>query len=374
MTEQEKIQTSEINTRAMNLQMITVSILFLMGLWGCLAIYNATVFSDAPFLYAGRQLLWLFIGLAVMWLTSQVPFSFYDKFKWYLVGITYSLLILVLILGIRVNGMRGWFDLGFGYFQPSEFSKPFFIISLCAVAKISKSHLKLFINLAGLTVLWSIPLILQPDFGTLLIYLAGFITVYLIAGGKVLYLLPAFLSAIPAAIVVYHQKQYVAARVAGYLDPEKHASGAGWHILQFQYTMARGGFSGQSWGKSLWANAYLPLSYSDSSFASLVEAIGFAGTLPVIIGFCALSYAGYRLALNTKGDMKKLFICAMPMMISIQALVHMSVNVTMLPATGITLPIFSYGGSSLMSIMLSFGIILSAARKPESEPGKINTD
>lgn len=355
--------TTEVNPRAMNLQMITVSILFLMGLWGCLAIYNATVFSDAPFLYAGKQLLWLFIGLLVMWVTSRVPFSIYNKYKWYLIGWAFFLLVLVLVIGIRVNGMKGWFDLGIGYFQPSEFSKPFFILSLCAVANISKTQLKLFFNLAGVTLLWSVPLVLQPDFGTLMVYLAGFITVYLLAGGKVIYLLPAFLASIPAAIIVYRQKPYVAARFAGYLNPEQHASGAGWHILQFQYTMARGGFSGQSWGKSLWANTYLPLSYSDSAFASLVEAIGFAGTIPVILGFCALAYAGYRLALHAEGDLKKLFICGMPILISVQALVHMSVNVTMLPATGITLPIFSYGGSSLMSIMLSFGIILSATRK-----------
>lgn len=361
MEKQEK--NTEVPPRAMNLRMITVSILFLMGLWGCLAIYNATVFSDAPFLYAGKQLLWLFIGLIVLWVTTMVPFAIYQKYQWYLIGFAFFLLVLVLIIGIRVNGMRGWFDLGFGYFQPSEFSKPFFILSLCAVAKISKTQVKLFFYLAAVTLIWSIPLVLQPDFGTLLIYLSGFLAVYLLAGGKIIYLLPAFLASIPAAIVVYRQKPYVAARIAGFLDPEKTASGAGWHILQFQYTMARGGFSGQSWGKSLWANAYLPLSYSDSAFASLVEAIGFVGTIPVLIGFCALAYAGYRLSLQVKDDFKKILICSMPILISVQALVHMSVNVTMFPATGITLPIFSYGGSSLLSIMLSFGIILSAAKK-----------
>lgn len=353
----------EAPARAMNLQMITVCILFLMGLWGCLAIYNATVFSDAPFLYAGKQLLWLFLGLIIMWITSKIPFLLYKKYIWSLAAFAYLLLLLVLIFGIRVNGMKGWFDLGIGYLQPSELAKPFFILSLCAVAKIAKSQVKLFLYMAGVAILWCIPLALQPDFGTLLIYLAGFLTVYILSGGKIIYLLPSFLAVIPFAMYIYHHKPYIAARFAGFLDPEKAASGAGWHILQFQYTMARGGFSGQSWGKSLWANAYLPLSYSDSSFASLVEAIGFAGTVPVILGFCALTYTGYRLSLQADEDLKKIFICAMPIVITIQALVHMSVNVTMMPATGITLPIFSYGGSSMISIMLSFGIILSAIRK-----------
>jgi cell division protein FtsW len=353
---------SEISSRAMNLQMITVSILFLMGLWGCLAIYNATVFSDAPFLYAGKQLLWLFLGLIIMWITSKVPFSVYKQHLWSLAAFAYFLLLLVLMCGTRVNGMKGWFDLGFGYLQPSEIAKPLFILTLCAIATLATTHLKLFLYLAGVTILWCIPLALQPDFGTLIIYIAGFLTVYILAGGKIIYLFPSFLAMIPFAVYIYQHKPYVAARIAGFLDPEKTASGAGWHILQFQYTLARGGFSGQSWGHSLWANAYLPLSYSDSSFASMVEAIGLAGTIPVIVGFSALAYAGYRLSLKAQGNFKKLFICAMPILITIQALVHMSVNVTMLPATGITLPIFSYGGSSLISIMLSFGVILSAAK------------
>lgn len=356
----------EIPARAMDLQMITVSILFLMGLWGCLAIYNATVFSDSPFLYAGKQLIWLFLGMLILWGTSKIPFSLYKAYLPALAIAAYLLLILVLICGVKVNGMKGWFDLGFGYLQPSELAKPIFVLSLCAVAKYAKTHFKLIIFLSGVTILWCIPIALQPDFGTLSVYLAGFLIVYILAGGKILYLMPAFLAMIPTAMIIYQRKPYIAARIAGFLDPEKTASGAGWHILQFQYTLAQGGFSGQSWGKSLWANAYLPLSYSDSSFASLVEAIGFAGTVPVILGFCALAYAGYRLSLQSEGTYRKIFICAMPILITIQALVHMSVNVTMFPATGITLPIFSYGGSSLISIMLSFGIILSAVKKEKT--------
>ena len=246
---------TEIPSRAMNLRMITVSILFLMGLWGCLAIYNATVFSDAPFLYAGKQLLWLFIGLIIIWITSKIPFALYKHYLPALAAFAYLLLLLVLICGIRINGMKGWFDLGFGYLQPSELAKPVLILTLCAVATSAKTHLKLFFYLAGVTILWCIPLAMQPDFGTLLVYLAGFLTVYILAGGKILYLFPSFLALIPAAMIIYRQKPYVAARIAGFLNPEKAASGAGWHILQFQYTLARGGFSGQSWGKSLWANS-----------------------------------------------------------------------------------------------------------------------
>jgi len=105
------------------------------------------------------------------------------------------------------------------------------------------------------------------------------------------------------------------------------------------------------------------LSYSDSAFASLTEAIGFIGVLPIIFGFLAFAYVGYRLAERTEPGFRRLFISSMTAMITFQAFVHISVNVGLMPPTGITLPMFSYGGSSLISTMLGAGMILSAARK-----------
>jgi len=364
----EKLKTNHIDepkagSRALTLNMLTVAVLFLMGLWGCLAIYNATAFIYSPFQYAGRQLVWLILGIAVLWATSKVPFEKYEKHIWVMGGIAYISLILVLLTGSKINGMRGWFNLGFCLIQPSELSKPVFILTLSYFIRKELPPFKLFLSLGSVTLLWCIPLALQPDFGTMLVYICGFLAVYFLAGGKILYLVPTLIAAIPCGMYIYKTKPYIVARIAGYLNPSADPAGAGWHILQFQYTLARGGFSGQSWGKSMWSNAYLPLSYSDSSFASLVEAIGFIGTIPVILGFCALAYAGYRL--STKVDIKsrKIFIFSMAVLITSQALIHMSVNVGLLPPTGMTLPMFSYGGSSLMSIMLSFGIILSAAKK-----------
>ncbi len=352
--------SERVSSRALTLPMLTVAILFLMGLWGCLAIYNATAFNHSPFQFAGRQLIWLILGLLLLWVTSKIAFEKYEKYLWIISGITYISLILVLFTGTRINGMRGWFDIGFCMIQPSELAKPIYILTLCYFLKKKLPPFKLFLYLGSVTILWCIPLALQPDFGTMLVYICGFIAVYILAGGRILYLFPAFIATIPLAVFIYRTKPYIAARISGFINPSADPSGAGWHILQFQYTLARGGFSGQSWGKSMWSNAYLPLSYSDSSFASLVEAIGFAGTIPLVFGFSAIAYAGYRLSMKVEQPNRKTFIYAMAVLITSQALIHMSVNVGLLPPTGITLPMFSYGGSSLMSIMLSFGIILSA--------------
>ncbi|MBN1864149.1 MAG: FtsW/RodA/SpoVE family cell cycle protein [Victivallales bacterium] len=347
---------------AFKLQIMAASVLLVMALWGCLAIYNATVLSDEPFLFPGKQMLWLAISLAVMLAAANTPFDKIIENLRVLAAISLASLVSVLLLGVRINAMRGWFDLGICHIQPSEISKPIFVLTLCFVANSAKNNLSMLIRTSAVTLLWCLPLSLQPDFGTMAVYLAAFLSVYFCAGGRMLVLAPAFAAIPPAIILLCQHKPYVAARIAGFISPESLSAGPGWHILQFQYTMARGGISGQSWGRALWANAYLPLAYSDSTFASIVEAVGFLGALPVIVGFCALVFFSYKLAVKTPAPLPALFIATMPVTIAIQALLHMSVNVTMLPVTGITLPVISYGGSSLLATFLSFGIMISASK------------
>ncbi|OGV37226.1 MAG: hypothetical protein A2X48_12645 [Lentisphaerae bacterium GWF2_49_21] len=347
------------------------AVLLLLGLWGCLAIYNATVYSNAPFHFALRQFIWLIIGFACMFCASKIPFSQYMKHAPWLAAAFFIPLVLVLFLGVRINGMRGWYAFGSVFIQPSEMAKPFYILVLCWISSLSAGSLKKFMLLMMMALVWLLPVAAQPDFGTVIIYVFGMLAVYLISGGSYLMLVFPFLAAIPASIWVILEKPYVLMRLKGFIDPMADPTGSGWHIMQFHYTLARGGFFGVNWGNCLWANSYLPLSYSDSAFASLTEAIGFIGVLPVIFGFSLFAYVGYRLAERADSDFRRLFICSMTAMITFQAFVHISVNVGLMPPTGITLPMFSYGGSSLVSTMLGAGIILSAAKKePENGHGR----
>jgi len=354
------------STFSFRFKIITIMLVFLMGIWGCLGIYNATVFSGAPFYFAGKQLLWLFIGMITLFVAAKIPFKNYKTFVILLSCIAYAMLLFLFVAGVRINGMYGWFDLHYFYIQPSEIAKPFFLLSLCVVSnfkheKFYRDTLKFF-SLLSLTVLWCLPIVMEPDFGTVLVYLAGFTIVYFISNGKMRFLVLFLFLLTLFSIYVIYSKPYVILRIKGFLYPENNSLGAGWHTLQLQYTMARGGLAGQQWGHSLWANSYLPLPFSDSAFASLVEAIGFLGALPVIASFCILSYAGYKLASGLDDGINKNFVYSIIFLIVFQALLHISVNVTMLPATGITLPLFSYGGSSMLATMLCIGMMLSASQ------------
>jgi cell division protein FtsW (lipid II flippase) len=194
----------------------------------------------------------------------------------------------------------------------------------------------------------------------------GFLIVFMISGERLLFLFPGIIAGLAGAVWIFFQKPYVWRRFLAFLDPSIDPRGSGWHILQFKYALARGGFSGRDWGGAVWSNAYLPFSYSDSTFASLTESVGFVGALPVIIGYCVLAYLCYRLSLSTREKSRRVFVFSVGMLVAAQALLHMSVNVGLFPPTGVTLPLFSYGGSSLISTMLGFGMVLSAAASDDS--------
>ncbi|MFA7229704.1 MAG: FtsW/RodA/SpoVE family cell cycle protein [Victivallaceae bacterium] len=357
-------------TMAMTMQIL----LFVLGLWGCMAIYNSQTLGPSPLYFVGKQLLWLVSGMAILFIVQRIPFSIFRENADLLCLLAYIPLLAVLVFGTRVNGMKGWFSLGFANInlQPSEFSKPFFILSLCHFGFKYKPGMKRFLTMGLVTLIWVLPIMLQPDFGTAMIYVAGFITVYWLTGGTIWHILLIPTVAIPGITWFLLNNSYALKRISGFLNPALDPLDSGWHIRQFQFTLARGGWMGTKLGKAIWANSYLPLAHSDSVFASMTESLGFIGTMPVILLIATITYIVYRLALLAKNSYRKVFIFGMGGLFAFQALVHISVNVTLIPPTGLTLPILSYGGSSLVATLFGFGILLSAASIHDQQPDNQN--
>jgi cell division protein FtsW len=353
---------------AIPLELFIQILLLLLGLWGCMAIYVSTSFSPAPFYFAGRQLLWLTIGLMIMFFSSRIPFDFYLDQAWRLAIIAYIPLIAVLFLGVEINGMRGWFAVGNSMIQPSEFGKVIYILLLCSIA-IKYQGVKCFGYMLLVALIWMLPIALQPDFGTVLVYAAGFLIVYCLIGGQLRYIIGLPFIALPFVIYFCRRNPYLIKRFSGFINPDSDPLGSGWHIRQFQFTMARGGLWGTGSEHAYWTNSYLPLSHSDSVFAGISESLGFVGAAPLLIIMLVLLFMVYIIAIKVNNDKsRKLFIMTTGLLFAFQFMLHVSVNVTMLPPTGVTLPILSYGGSSMLATMLAFGLLLSAA----SEREKIN--
>jgi cell division protein FtsW len=200
-----------------------------------------------------------------------------------------------------------------------------------------------------------------------LVYALTFLLVYWGFGGRLRHLLLAAAGALPVAALVCWRHPYVLRRFLAFLDPEAVGQSAGWHIIQFRRTLASGGLFGRAWEEGLWSAAYLPLGYSDSIFASTAEKIGFLGVLPLVVLILALVVYGHYHACRTGDRFRAVAIFGITSMLVGQAFVHLSVNLGLMPPTGITLPLVSYGGSSLISSAIAFGIVeamVHAGRDP----------
>ena len=337
--------------------------LSILGLGGCLAIYSARSFGENPFFFAFRQLLWLGSGVVFFLVLARIPFRLYEKYALWLAGLSFTALVLVLVFGTTINGMKGWFSVG-GVFliQPSELAKAPYLLLLSVLASNEKTSLRTrFLQLAGTGGAFCVIILLQPDFGTASLYFAGLALVLFVSGLRLrfLALLPA--AALPCAVLFLLNHEYAMGRIAGYLNPDAHLYGAGWHIKQFQYTLAHGGMFGSEWGGALWSNAYLPLSHSDSAFAAIVESGGSAGGLLILGGFLAMVWLFRAMALSCGNRTARILIFSAGALCAVQALLHIGVNTALLPPTGLPLPIFSYGGSSLFGTMAAFGMACSAS-------------
>lgn len=348
-----------------------------IGLFGCLTIYSATFHTAQSYRFVARQAVWLGIGLAVMALCTRIPLQRLERWVLPLSGAALTMLYLVLLFGIRHHGMRGWFRLplpGDRIFdcillQPSELAKPIFVLFLARLADWrdpqEEFSWRSFAAIGGACGPWFLALALQPDFGTLLIYLLTFAVIYWLQGGRLQHLAALAGPALAAAMMLSRRYPYLAARLQGFLAPEQAPETAGWHVLQFKATLARGGWFGQSMADAMWSRHYLPLGHSDSVFATVAETFGLAAALVLLAGIGAWVGFGVRQACGRESRFRSLVIAGLTLMLTIQALVHISVTVHLLPATGVTLPLISYGGSSLLSTLAAAGLLLAALRSPD---------
>lgn len=339
---------------------------FLIGGWGLLTIVSSQSHASEPFLLAGKQLMFLILGLAVMWGASKVPFRFYCRNAWILMLAAFGLLLLLPLFGVRVNGMCGWFRLGGFHFQPTEPAKGIYLLTLViAFSKLRSDNLR-FWGGALLTLVWLLPILLQPDFGTAAIYLAVFASLYFLSGGSWRNLLLLAAGGVGTAALFVWRHPYAWRRITGLFNPDLDPLGSGWHIRQFELAIARGGWFGAKLGGAVWSNAYLPLAYNDSAYATMAETLGWCGVLPVWICFtvliASLLLLAFRFGLAREA---RLYLLGAAALVGIQTLVHISVNLCLLPTTGLTLPLISYGGSSLFGCCLLLGIALSAANETE---------
>ncbi|MBQ9753291.1 MAG: FtsW/RodA/SpoVE family cell cycle protein [Lentisphaeria bacterium] len=344
-----------------SLRGIIIFSMILLSFFGLLTILSSQSETDSPYYLVMRQLISFGAALFLMFLCSALPFSFFRKKALLLSGISLLAVLILPLLGTRINGMCGWFRYGSFSLQPTEIAKAFFLLGLVVLLKRFNKESLCFGAGLSYTLLWIAAIVIQPDFGTSFIYFAVFLSLIFVSGLRWRWLLGTIIPAAGAAVCFIYTHPYALKRLKAFLEPA-----SSWHLQQLELASARGGWFGSKIGHALWSNAYLPLPYNDSAYATLTETIGFTGALLVLLLFVLLLAALSILALRRDLTQEsRLFAAGAAIIIGVQTLLHIGVNLSLLPPTGLTLPLISYGGSSLTGCGILLGIVLSAAKNKE---------
>lgn len=324
--------------------------------------------------FISKQLIFAIGGVAAMLVISLVDYHFWRKFAWIVYALTAGLLVFLLIVPPMVSGMdvKRWFVLGPINFQPSEIAK--FAIILLFSSLIAANY-KLMDKLGFVAFLlallggMALLVILEPHLSaTLLLLLIG--AVLLVVGGiakKYLVTGAVFGAAAVGIFMLSGAISYVSDRLQYWLDPWSDATGAGYQTIQSLLAIGSGGLLGRGIGQSRQKYLWVPEPHNDFIFSIVCEELGLIGAVIIVLLFCLLIWRGFKIAMHAPDKFGSLMAIGLTFQVGIQAMLNILVVTNTIPNTGISLPFFSYGGSSLLILLCEMGIILSISRQSNIE-------
>ncbi len=345
------------------------SVAFLV-LGGLLMIYSAASVSDYVYqqdsaYHLKQQIMWIGIGAVLMYLTSRFDYRRLRALAWPIWGVSVAALLGVLLFGVTRNGAQRWLMIAGKSIQPSEYAKVACV--LVAAHLLAKHPMRtrdpkgFWLRLLGSVGVVALLVYLQPDFGTTVSIVAAWGVVLILGGVNWTHLFAAGGVAGTMAITAALLADYRIARVTAFLDPWSDPQGSTYQIVQSMLAFGSGGLTGVGLGMSRQKFFYLPAAHTDFIFAIIGEEFGLVGTLLTVAAFILFTYAGFRIALNTKDPFGRLVAGGVTAMIAIQAIMNMAAVTSLMPVTGIPLPLVSFGGSSMTFTMACIGVILSVS-------------
>jgi cell division protein FtsW len=334
--------------------------------FGLIMIYSASVAEGArdfgnKWHFVQLQLKWTGVGLIGMIITSLVPAKVWAKLSpaLLLFGLTLLLLVVIPGIGTKVQGARRWLVLPGMTIQPSELIKVIEIVYLSSwlhSRKISLPQFGFFIALtSGL-------IMLQPDMGTALVVTILAVTLYFLSGYPVKNLLVIAGIGLTIGSILIISAPYRLERVKTFLDPLHDTQGSSYHIRQVLLSLGSGGISGLGIGRSRQKYAYLPEATTDSIFAVVGEELGFIGGTLLVLAFLYYLSLIFKVAAGEKDKFAQAMVSGIGAWIGIQVCLNLAAMVALTPLTGVPLPLVSYGGSALITMLGGVGLVLSVAR------------
>ncbi|MFV0393713.1 MAG: putative lipid II flippase FtsW [Coprobacillaceae bacterium] len=348
------------------------SIVLIIVAVGLLMVYSASniwaqyKFDDSLY-YIKRQALFAVIGIIGMFIVSNIDYHLYQKhYKKLLYG-TILLLILVLIPGVGSvrGGSRSWFNLGIISLQPSELFKIAMIIYTAHYISENYHKMKKIRNSIPLFLVLGIGfglIMFQPDFGSAMVMACSIIVMLIVSPFPFKYFIMLGGLGVLGIVGMVISAPYRLARITAYLDPFADPLGSGFQMIQSLYAIGPGGLLGVGFNNSIQKHFYLPEPQTDFIFAIFCEEFGLIGGAVLIGLYGYLIYHVLKISNHTKDLFGCFLMIGIISLIGIQTLINLGVVVGLFPVTGVTLPLMSYGGSSLTITLISFGILLNISK------------
>ena len=316
--------------------------------------------------YFIRQLIFALLGVGAMLLASRVPMAVYRRWAFPFLLFSLVLLALVPVIGVRANGSRRWLGVGGLTLQPSELAKLAVILSFAVLICRFRGKMRSFrfgiLPFAGILGAIVLLLVLEPHVSASVIILAIGAVMLFLGGVRLAWFLGAFGAAGVCVALLLTLFPYASSRVNTWRDPFSDTSDRGYQIVQSLYTIGSGGLSGLGLGGSRQKFLYLPEEHNDFIFSVVCEELGFIGAALILCLFALLILRGWWIAFHCGDRFSFLVVGGITSLLAIQVFLNVAVVTNLVPCTGISLPMFSYGGTALLIQLFELGIVLSASR------------
>lgn len=327
--------------------------------------YSDATHIMAPMYYFWRQLVWVCISVPVLIAVSMLPVTLARRLALIGAGIFLACLVLVPIVGHETNGAKRWLGLGISEFQPSEFLKPLFIVSMAWMLsfRAKDPQLPVLFVTGGLTALVGVLLMLQPDFGQTIVFGSVWIILLMISGISPIAMGGLLGTAVAGVVAAYLFYGTARTRIDNFLFPTKDAALSDRYQLEMAHdTITSGGLLGRGPGNGI-MKFRLPEGHTDYIFSVIGEEFGLIACAVIATLYLAIVIRVLMKLLEEEDAFRLLAAAGLAAQFGVQSLINMAVNTGIAPSKGMTLPFISYGGSSMIALAIGYGLLLAFTRR-----------
>ena len=326
--------------------------------------------NNATYFFA-RQAIFAVFGIGMMLFVSKVNYQIWRGASFIVLAVSLVFLMLVPIIGTEEGGAKRWIWIGFTSFQPSELTKLAIVMLFASLMSTYREKMQTFrygvLPFVAILLVVCALLALERHFSGILIILAIGASMMFLGGTQLRWFAVGGVAVAVFAVVYLTTMGYASDRVTAWRDPMSDPSDTGYQILQSLYAIGSGGLMGLGFGKSRQKYLYLPEEHNDYIFPIVCEELGFVGALVIILLFILLIVRGYWIAMHARDRFGALMAAGLTTHMALQTFLNIGVVTNFLPATGISLPFFSYGGTALLLQLFEMGLILAVSRQNDNK-------